>query len=91
MQPQINTAMLDRVVASRHPILGMPHTPTSFEPLQRPGNRYLLGAQGLYAEVRRAWLYARFLIAPVATPYGPVQPLLRSRYRPSPEELAQFT
>ena len=91
MQSQTNTVMLDRVVANRHPILGMPHTATAFEPLQRPGNRYLLGAQGLYAEVRRAWLYARFLIAPVDTPYGAVQPMLRSRYRPSPQELEQFT
>lgn len=45
---------------------------TPLEELSEPGERYLAAADGLWLELRRAWLYARLPVAPslYTLPYG---------------------
>lgn len=67
-----NPAMLDRLLAVSSPILAMPHDVEAFVPLSTPGHRFILGRQGLFKEVRRAWMHAIVCLAPAVLPYGPV-------------------
>lgn len=49
-----------------------------FEPLATPGHRYLLAEDGLYVEIRRAWLYGVFPRGErIPLPYGPVAPTMQ--------------
>lgn len=63
----------DRVVQQHVPAVMMPQH-TNFPPLEQNGHRFIVGADGLWIEVRRPWLH---LVWPVATapmplPYGEV-------------------
>lgn len=63
-----------------------------FEPLTRPGHRFLVAADGLWIEVRRAWLYVRRRIAAqsqVAMPYGQLDPLVQFTCPAVPTGLVQ--
>lgn len=70
---QPNPAMLDRLLAISSPILAMPHDVQAFVPLSIPGHRFILGRQGLFKEVRRAWMHAIVCLAPAVLPFGPVK------------------
>jgi len=51
----------------------------SFEPMDEPGHRFLSASDGLWLELRRAWLYLRLPIARqnrVAMPYGSLEPVI---------------
>lgn len=61
-----------------------------FEPLERPGHRFLSAANGEWLEVRRAWLHARTQIlpaSPVAKPYGCLSDALQWRMPAVPVKL----
>ena len=61
-----------------------------FEPLERPGHRFLSAANGEWLEVRRAWLHARTQILPaslVAKPYGCLSDALQWRMPAVPAKL----
>lgn len=47
-------------------------------PLARAGHRYLVAADGIWLEVRRAWLHARVHVAPsgIALPFGDVAQII---------------
>ena len=49
-----------------------------FEPLAANGHRFLVASDGMWLEIKRAWLYARIHCAPiqghVPIPYGTVTP-----------------
>lgn len=66
-----------------------------FEPLETIGHRFLVAADGLWLEIRRAWLYARLPVAQqgmVAMPYGTVTPCLELVFRKVPQALlTEFT
>ena len=64
----------------------------ALEPLQRVSHRFLQGANGLFLEVRRAWLYARVKLqeaGPVAMPYGEVSEAFEMTCGPVPLDLIQ--
>lgn len=87
---QTKHTLIDSVLASTYPLIPMPHNTESFVPLQKPGCRLILANDGLYTEVRRAWLYARFRTAPVATPYGPLKEMCASLYKPGRVDIDRF-
>jgi PRTRC genetic system protein A len=68
--------MLDAALLHMAPIVAAP-AKSEFFPLQEPGHRFVLGAGGLYLEVRRPWLHFIHCIGPaaaVAIPYGAIVP-----------------
>lgn len=61
-----------------------------FEPLSQPGHRFLVGQNGEWLEVRRAWMYARVQLtqpSPVVKPYGVVTACLEWLCPPIPLSL----
>lgn len=66
----------------------------AFAPLDAAGHRFLAAADGLWMEVRRAWLYARLPVAlqeGVPMPYGTVTPALELCFGKVPKGmLAEF-
>lgn len=90
MTTSFSPALMDKMTQMRHPIMGMTHDQAAFRPLQQPGNRLIIAADGLYTEVRRAWLYARFRVAQTPTAYGRLDECIISRYRPNNDELRRF-
>lgn len=81
----------DQLIQALTPTLIAPR----FEPFQRletPGHRFVVASDGLWLEVRRAWLYALQRVArqsEVAMPYGVLKPELTFLYPPIPLELMQ--
>ena len=67
---QPNPGILDRFLANSSPVMAMPHDGQAFVPLSKPGHRFILGRQGLFKEVRRAWMHAMVCVAPAALPFG---------------------
>lgn len=64
----------------------------ALKPLQAVSHRFLQGANGLFLEVRRAWLYARVKLqdaGPVAMPYGEVTEQFEMTCGPVPLSLIQ--
>ena len=73
---------LDLALQNVVPVLAVPLHGT-FEPLVNIGQRFLVGGDGLYIEVRRAWLHAVWPIAHesrVAKPFGVVQRCVRMEF-----------
>lgn len=67
---------LDALLLQAAPVVAAPAY-VAFHPLQENGHRFVLGAGGLYLEVRRPWLHFVHCIGPiadVAIPYGVVEP-----------------
>jgi len=83
---------LDKFVAATSPLIAMPHDRGSFQPLARPGHRYILSKHWLYKEVRRAWIHAVVPLAqlPVQTPFGTLEPSVRVRFKIPPALLRDF-
>lgn len=81
----------DKLIQALTPTVMVPR----FEPLQpmeRPGHRFLVAADGLWLEVRRSWLYARRRIVrqnEVAMPYGALEPAVTFLCPPIPIALVQ--
>lgn len=65
-----HASMMDRFLASDCPVITMPHDSGAFTPLRSPGHRLIVAGNGLYKEVRRAWLHAIVRLAPATTPFG---------------------
>ncbi len=68
----------DRVLQLHTPAVMVPR----FGPLpdmERHGHRYLVAADGLWLEAKRAWLHARVHASPsaLALPFGAITPLMR--------------
>lgn len=66
----------DQVLQASAPTMMVPRF-SPFEPLQTIGHRFLVAADGMWLELRRAWLYLRLPLAEqtmVAMPYGSVTP-----------------
>ena len=65
----------------------------SFEPLTTNGHRFLVASDGLWLEIKRAWLYARVLCAPiqghVPVPYGAVTPCIELRFGQIPKQIME--
>lgn len=81
----------DQLVQTLTPTVMVPRFET-FEPLDRPGHRFLVAADGLWLEVRRSWLYARQRIArqeAVAMPYGVLAPAITFLCPPIPAAIVQ--
>lgn len=66
----INPSLKDRLLQLDLPVVTMPHAKDSFEPLQQTGHRLILAGNGLFKEIRRPWLYARYQVADIDTPFG---------------------
>jgi PRTRC genetic system protein A len=66
----VNPALKDRLLQLDLPVVTMPHAIGSFQPLQITGHRLVLAGNGLFKEIRRPWLYARFRLAELETPFG---------------------
>lgn len=69
---------LDLALLKGAPVVVAP-VKCQFQPLQENGHRFVMGAGGIFLEVRRPWLHAIQLVAPitdVTTPYGTVTPKL---------------
>lgn len=52
---------------------------STLSPLAQSGHRFLMGSNGLWLEIKRPWLHARVQLtepAPVAMPYGTVEPVV---------------
>lgn len=78
----------DTFMQGMFPVLPVPKLGT-FEEMDREGHRYLTAADGLWIEVRTAWLYFRQKIgaSSVAIPYGTVTPEIRFLCPPIPKTL----
>lgn len=72
------------------PVLPVPKLGT-FEEIDREGHRYLTAADGLWIEIRTAWLYFRQKIGAtgVAIPYGTLTPEIRFLCPPIPKALIE--
>lgn len=63
-----------------------------FEPLTEPGHRFLAATDGLWLELRRAWLYLRLPLARqtvVAMPYGTVTPTIDLAFGSIPRQFVE--
>lgn len=80
----------DIFMQDRFPILAAPKL-GQFEEIDREGHRYLVAADGLWIEVRTAWLYFRQKIGAsgVAIPYGTLSPEIRFLCPPIPKTLLE--
>lgn len=80
----------DIFMQDRFPILAAPKL-GQFEEIDREGHRYLVAADGLWIEVRTAWLYFRQKIGAsgVAVPYGTLSPEIRFLCPPIPKTLLE--
>jgi PRTRC genetic system protein A len=81
---------LDDALLATLPVVPMPRY-GSLMPLTSAGQRLLVGRNGVFMEVRRAWLHAIVpcgeLDAAIALPYGDVVPKLDLPYGPVPKAL----
>lgn len=81
---------LDDALLATMPVVPMPRYGV-LTPLARAGQRLLIGRNGMFMEVRRAWVHAIVpcgaLDAPIALPYGDVAPKLELPYGPVPKAL----
>lgn len=73
---QISTAALNSFAAMDCPVLTMPHGGL-LPPMTASGRRIIVGADGIYKEVRRPWLHALVEVGRCRTPYGKVNPVVR--------------
>lgn len=80
----------DIFMQDRFPILAAPKL-GQFEEIDHEGHRYLVAADGLWIEVRTAWLYFRQKIGAsgVAVPYGTLSPEIRFLCPPIPKTLLE--
>ena len=78
----------DTFMQGMFPVLSVPKL-GAFEEINRDGHRYLAAADGLWIEIRTAWLYCRQKIGPssVAIPYGTITPEIRFLCQPIPKAL----
>jgi len=79
---------IDTFMQDRFPVLPVPKYGT-FEELDREGHRYLLASNGLWVEVRTAWLYFRQRTggSGVPIPYGTLTAEIRFLCPPIPKTL----
>lgn len=80
---------IDKVLQETTPTVMVP-LHGDFEPLTRSGHRFLVAQDGLWIEVARPWLYARFRLAEqhtVSMPYGAVSQDFQLRSGPIPIDL----
>jgi len=81
---------LDIALERTLPVVAMPRY-GDFEPLRENGQRLLIGSNGLFLEVRRAWVYAITeggeLEAGLSTPFGRVEPVFDLTCGTMPREL----
>ena len=65
----------------------------NFEPLNTNGHRFLVASDGMWLEIKRAWLYARIHCAPVQghvpIPYGSVTPCIELLCGQIPQEVKE--
>ncbi|MCK9985400.1 MAG: hypothetical protein AzoDbin1_01872 [Azoarcus sp.] len=81
----------DKLIQALTPTVMVPRF-GAFEPLERPGHRFLVADDGLWLELRRSWLYARQRIAAqsqVAMPYGQLEPAITFLCPPIPAAFVQ--
>lgn len=73
---QISSAAMNTFAAMDCPVMTMPHG-SALPPMTASGRRLIVGAGGIYKEVRRPWLHAIVEVGRCRTPYGPVAPVVR--------------
>lgn len=71
----ISLSILDKLLASDLPVVTMPHDTMSFAPLAVDGHRLVLAGNGLFKEIRRPWIYVRYLLEDLQTPFGMCTPV----------------
>lgn len=80
---------VDAVLQSHAPVMGVP-LHGEFVSLAEPGHRFLVAADGLWLEARRAWIHILTPLAldgGVAKPYGQLQRTIRCELEGLPQEL----
>ena len=66
----VKKSLMDSYLQQSHPVITMPHDLSAFKPLKEVGQRLIVAGDGLYKEVRRAWLHAIVRIGVARTPFG---------------------
>ena len=80
----------DNILQTLTPTLMVPKF-GNFDPLSTPGHRFLVASDGLWLEIKRAWLYARVSIASsspsVPIPYGAIAQVIDLKFGKLPVTL----
>ena len=80
----------DNALQSMTPTVMVPKFGT-LEPVAHPGHRFLVSSNGLWLEIKRAWLYARISIdtlkGAIPFPYGDVEPVVELTFGKMPRDL----
>lgn len=83
----------DKALQGTTPTFMVPYFGT-FEPLETNGQRILMASNGIWMEVRVAWIYLRIQVAPplkVNVPYGAVEPAMEFAFGKLPRAMvSQF-
>lgn len=84
----MDTQLMDVMVLNNFPVVVAKHSQHLEEPAV-PGQRYIVGRQGLYREVSTPWLLSRALVAGTKspTPYGQVEEVVTLKCGSPPTDL----